>query len=265
MNIPPFAAIITAAGASERFNMGREEKVKKEYLSIDGHTILYRATEPFLEIPSLRAVIVTCPKGSEDETAVALEDLAQVNGLPFLIVEGGKNRTESVKKALEALNNLPFGFEYVAIHDGARPYAKPELIIKTLATASITGAAAPAMRVTDAVKRLGPNGQIEDNVDRTGLVRVQTPQIFRYDWIMDAYSQIEEDESFSDDIEVLTRAGYPCSAVQGEEYNKKITYFKDIPDAEKQIEDYLEARSKGRHSADAVRRMRELMKMKDDE
>lgn len=263
MNIPPFAAIITAAGASERFNKGRDEKVKKEYLSIDGHTILYRATEPFLEIPSLRAIIVTCPKGCEDETAVALEDLASINGLPFLIVEGGKSRTESVKKALDALKNLPFGFEYIAIHDGARPYVTPEMIIRTLATASVSGAAVPAMRVTDAVKRLGSDGTISENVDRTGMVRVQTPQIFRTEWILDSYERVSEDDDFADDIEVLTTAGYPCSAVQGDESNKKITYFKDIPDAEKQIDEYLDARAKGRHSAEAVRRMRELMKESD--
>ena len=265
MNIPPFAAIITAAGASERFNRGREEKVKKEYLSIDGHTILYRATEPFLEIPSLRAVVVTCPKGSEDETAVALEDLVNINGIPFLIVEGGDTRTESVKNALNALRNLPFGFEYIAIHDGARPFVKPELIIQTLATASIAGASAPVMRINDAVKRIGANGLIVENVDRTNLVRVQTPQIFKADWIFDSYERISDDESFADDIEVLINAGYSCSCVQGDESNSKITYFKDISDADKQIEEYLEARDKGRHSADAVRRMRELMKQREEE
>ena len=264
MNIPPFAAIITAAGASERFNKGRDEKVKKEYLSIDGHTILYRATEPFLEIPSLRAVVVTCPKGSEDETAVALEDLASVNGLPFLIVEGGNSRTESVKKALDTLRNLPFGFEYIAIHDGARPFVTPEMIIRTLATASVSGAAAPAKRVNDAVKRLSPDGTISENVDRLGLITVQTPQIFKSDWIFTAYDNINNDDSFADDIEAVTRMGFPCSVVQGDDSNKKITYFIDIPDAEKQIEEYLEARSKGRHSAEAVRRMRELMKQQED-
>ena len=61
MSIPSFALIVTAAGSSLRFSSAFEdgESVKKEFLSIDGHTVLYRATEPFFEIPSLKAVVVT--------------------------------------------------------------------------------------------------------------------------------------------------------------------------------------------------------------
>ena len=82
-NFPSFAAIITAAGKSERFNRNQEESVKKEYLKIDGHTVLYRAAEPFFEIPGLAAVCITCPEGSEDETLIALEDLADINTIPI--------------------------------------------------------------------------------------------------------------------------------------------------------------------------------------
>ena len=128
-NFPSFAAIITAAGKSERFNRNQEESVKKEYLKIDGHTVLYRATEPFFEIPGLAAVCITCPEGSEDETLIALEDLADINTIPFLIIPGGKTRKESVSKALNALRSFESNIEYVAIHDGARPFITPELII----------------------------------------------------------------------------------------------------------------------------------------
>ncbi len=265
MKIPSFAVIITAAGTSERFNKGREEKVKKEYLSIDGHTVLYKATEPFLELPGLVAMVVTCPKGSEDETAVALEDIVDINGLPLLILQGGNNRTESVKKAIKALTELPFGFDYIAIHDGARPFITPEMIINTLATASIVGAAAPAIRVTDALKRLGNDGMIEENLDRANTIRVQTPQIFNANNIIEAYSSLDESTNASDDIEIYTNAGFKCAVVQGSEENRKITYFKDIPNADEQIEAYLKAREDGRHSAKAVRRMRELINQNGDE
>ena len=129
-HIPPFAAVITAAGSSGRFLSGRIEDVKKEYLSIDGHSVLYRAVKPFYEIPGLSAVIVTCPKGSEDEAAVALEDLMDIQTVPMLLVEGGATRTESVRNALKALEGMPASFGYIAIHDGARPYITKELIGK---------------------------------------------------------------------------------------------------------------------------------------
>ena len=263
--IPDFAVIITAAGRSDRFNKGNTESVKKEYLKIGDHTVLYGATEPFLEIPGLKAIVVTCPKGSEDETAVALEDIVNINGLPLLIANGGESRSQSVKSALERLKSLPFDFEYIAIHDGARPYITPDAIIRTLAAATIAGAAAPARRITDAVKRLGPDGFIEESVDRSTLIRVQTPQIFRADLLYEAYERISEDESYADDIEVFQKAGFRCTVVQGDESNRKITYKEDIPDADNQIASYIEARKSGRHSAEASRRMRELMRERTDE
>ena len=185
--IPPFAAIITAAGASARFLNGRIEDVKKEYLSIDGHTVLYKATKPFFEIPGLSAVAVTYPEGSEDEAAVALEDLMDIQTVPMILVPGGDTRTDSVRKALEALRTLPASFDYIAIHDGARPFATKELIIRTLATAAVVGGAAPATRVTDALRTLSPDGMISSTVDKSSIIALQTPQIFSADKLFDAY------------------------------------------------------------------------------
>lgn len=257
-NLPYFAAVITAAGSSERFNRNRDLKVKKEYLQIDGHTVLYRAAEPFFEIPGLAAICVTCPEGSEDETLIALEDLINVNSIPFLIIPGGKTRKESVTKALEKIAEVAPEVEYVAIHDGARPFVTPDLIISTLATATIVGGAAPAIRITDSVKKLGPDGFIHESVDRSQLIRVQTPQIFRFKEILDAHRNTDNDAA-TDDIELYIAAGNRCTVVQGTEENRKITYFKDIPDAEAQAEEYVKALEEGRKSASANRRMRELM------
>ena len=263
-NFPSFAAIITAAGKSERFNRNQEESVKKEYLKIDGHTVLYRAAEPFFEIPGLAAVCITCPEGSEDETLIALEDLADINTIPFLIIPGGKTRKESVSKALNALRSFESNIEYVAIHDGARPFITPELIIKTLAAATIAGSSVPAIRINDSVKRLGEDGMIKESVEREGLVCVQTPQIFRYMEILDAHISSRNNNA-TDDIEIYLEDGKRCMPVQGSAENRKITYLSDIPDAENQIKEYLKEREEGRRSAKATRRMRELLYTKGED
>ena len=264
MSIPALAAVITAAGSSSRFSSGLEQPVKKEYLSIDGHTVLYRAASPFLEIPSLAAMIITCPEGSEDEAAVALEDIMDINAIPVLIVPGGKNRKESVEKALEVLSQLPCEYDYIAVHDGARPYLDSRLIIKTLASATISGASVPAALIGDAVRRLGSDGLISEIIPKKGLVTVQTPQIFSSENLLMAY-QLYQEEDADDDLEVYAAAGFPCSFNPGDPGNKKITYLEDIPDAEEQIKSYLEARDKGRRSSAAIRRMRELSAMRDEE
>ena len=264
MSIPAIAAVITAAGSSSRFSRDLEDSVKKEYLSIDGHTVLYRAAKPFYEIPTLSAVIVTCPEGSEDETAVALEDLMDIATVPLMIVSGGVTRKESVRLALEKLATIPADFEYIAIHDGARPFVSSQLIIRTLAAATIAGGAVPALPVTDAVKRIGADGMFAESISRQGLVTVQTPQIFRKSEILDAYDRFPLPEA-DDDAAVHMWAGYRTTFSPGSPENRKITFLDDIPDAREQAERYLKERDEGRRSAAASRRMRELMAKGDDE
>ncbi|HIV99103.1 MAG TPA: 2-C-methyl-D-erythritol 4-phosphate cytidylyltransferase [Candidatus Ornithospirochaeta avicola] len=258
MSIPPFAVIITAAGKSERFNSSSSFNAKKEFLKIDGHTVLYRATEPFFEIPGLAAVVITCPEGMMEETYLALEDLGEVNSLPFLIIEGGKTRFLSIKNALSRLSSLDLPISYVAIHDGARPFVTPDMIIRALANASVAGGAVPALRITDSVKRLSDDNIICENVDRKQLIRVQTPQVFRFDEILSAYEKYESTDA-SDDAEVFVSAGYRCTVIKGDESNKKITYSSDIPDAEKQSAEYALFLEEAKKSRDASRRMRELL------
>ena len=89
---------------------------------IDDRTVLYHAVEPFIDIPSLQAVIVTYPYGLHDETELALDNLMFAYGVPITLVEGGATRQESVLRALEQLESLQTTIEYVAIHDGARPW-----------------------------------------------------------------------------------------------------------------------------------------------
>ena len=164
MSMPPFALILTAAGSSLRFSYSFEmgQSVKKEFLRIDGHTVLFRACEPFFELPSLTAVVVTCREGSEDETIVAMEDLADISTIPILFIKGGQTRQESVHLALERLSQLDIPFELVAVHDGARPFVTPELIINTMAMAFTHGAAIPALTVTDSIRKITYEEDIPD-------------------------------------------------------------------------------------------------------
>ena len=121
----------------------------------------------------------------------------------------------------------------------------------------------PALRITDAVKKLGKDGLIAENVDRSPLITVQTPQIFRRDEILDAYNRFPGLEA-DDDAAVFISAGYSCTVSRGSIENRKITYISDIPDAEKQAEEYVRMREEGRKSAAASKRMRELLQQGDN-
>ncbi len=251
-NIPPFALVVPAAGSSVRFNSNDlDTNVKKEFLRIDGHTVLYRAVEPFFELDSLKAVVIAAKPGSEKETAYALEELANESRVPLLIVPGGSNRTYSVKNAVERLKNLPVEFDYVAIHDGARPFVTPEIIIKTLATASVATGAASLIPVVDSLKRLNEKGEISEHIDKTSVYTMQSPLIFKWENLYEAFQHITGNET--DDMEVYTNAGYKASYIKGYDFNRKITHFDDIKDAREQIDAYKKEVMRSYMEEEAIR------------
>jgi 2-C-methyl-D-erythritol 4-phosphate cytidylyltransferase/2-C-methyl-D-erythritol 4-phosphate cytidylyltransferase/2-C-methyl-D-erythritol 2,4-cyclodiphosphate synthase len=260
MGFPLHAVIVTAAGRSDRFNKTKSEGVKKEYLSIDGHSVLYRSVVPFLEIPNCQAIVVTCPEGMEDQCAVALEDIFEQNRIPVMLAKGGESRQSSVFNALKMLHDMALPIEYVAIHDGARCYTSPSLIIRTLATATVFKGAVPALPPTDALKTIDENGVLSGHIDRSRTVSVQTPQIFHFPEIFFAHQVAKTNgKAYVDDTEIFSDFGQCVGICEGERENKKITYIEDIPDAEQQIVQYLENLEQGRRSAHAARALQEAI------
>ncbi|MBK5200261.1 MAG: 2-C-methyl-D-erythritol 4-phosphate cytidylyltransferase [Spirochaetaceae bacterium] len=245
MAFPPFAAVITAAGKSERFNNNSDQTVKKEYLKIEGHTVLYRSIIPFLNVPNLQAIVVTAPVDLKEECVVALEELGQRCPVPLVITNGGDSRAESVRNALELVKNLNLGIEYVAIHDGARCFLTPDLIISTIATAKVYGASAPAQIITDSIKEVDQKGVMIRSYDRKSIVTVQTPQVFHFPEILYAHQTANESKQYYDDTEIYSNAGLKVGICMGDPKNIKITYLSDIPDAQSQIEEYIKARAEG--------------------
>ena len=259
MGFPEHAVIVTAAGSSDRFNK-QGLGVKKEYLTIDEHTVLYRSVEPFLQVPNLRAIVVTHPKGMDDQCAIALEEIFDQNIIPVILVEGGKDRQESVYNGLKMLGSMSLPIDYVAIHDGARCFVSPDLIIRTLATATVFGGAVPALSPTDALKGIDKNGVISSHIERSGTVAVQTPQIFHFPEILTAHKNANTNEKcYVDDTEVFTDFGMTVGICDGERENRKITFLEDIPDAEEQIEVYLKNLEEGKRKAKAAIALEQAM------
>lgn len=224
------AVIVTAAGSSCRFNENSNQKQKKEFLTLEGHSVLYRAVEPFTQIDGLVAVVITYQKESYDDTIKALEDLQGKTSVPFFFIEGGCTRQQSVFNALSFLNGKPdLDIDYVSIHDGARPFIKKHLIAFTLASAATYGAAAPAISISDTLIKKDENGFISARLDRTNVCRIQTPQVFRFPDIYLAHLEASENEkNYTDDTEIFCDFGKKVAVIEGDPENKKITYRKDI-------------------------------------
>lgn len=230
-----FDLIVTAAGSSTRFNPDGITHIKKECTLIDGRSVLSLSIAPFLNIPGLRNIVVTYPEERLSEMSAALSSLAFPDETVLHFVKGGESRTESVRNAVLYLSTLDGDRDgLVAVHDGARPFVTEKLIRRILSDAEKYGAAAPALHMTDAVKRCS-GSFITSSIDRSSLVRVQTPQIFSKSKLIDVYSSINPGESYQDDVEPYVMMKNSCFITEGDEENRKITFPEDLEKKEMRI------------------------------
>ena len=217
------AAIIVAAGRGTRAGAG----APKQWRSLGGRPVLERTVSCFQRADIARIIVVLHP----DDMITGLK----LFGGRVTLVAGGKTRSGSVKNALESLD--PKEISKVLIHDGARPFADPDLISRVIDALDSAPAAAPALPVTDALWR-GAEGIVSGTQARAGLYRAQTPQGFALQPIVDAYRAADHaaGQLAADDVEIARAAGLPVTIVAGAEENFKITWAEDFARGEKLIE-----------------------------
>lgn len=208
------AALIVAAGRGLRAGAG----APKQFRAFAGRPMLRWSVEAFRTAPAISRIVVVA------EPSAAL-DIA-LSGLSVEVTPGGETRTDSVRAGLEALaSGVPP--DRVLIHDAARPGVDVDMIAAVLAALERADAAAPGLLVADALKRSGTDGKILDDVPRTDLWRVQTPQGFAFPQLLEAYRTLPEGAAFDDDIAVGRAAGMTAVLVAGAARLGKVTFPED--------------------------------------
>lgn len=215
----PFCSAIVAAAGSSR----RMEGENKLMLPLDGIPVLAR-TLLALDGASLVDEMVVAVR---EEDLLPTGDLCKLYGItkPVKIVRGGESRLESVlAAALECREDAAF----LAVHDGARPLADPELIDRVIALAHRTNAAAPAVPVKDTVK-LVRDGRVESTPDRSLLRAVQTPQVFDAQLLRAALQSAHTlGADITDDCMAVENLGKEVYITEGSYENIKITTPEDM-------------------------------------
>ena len=209
------SALIVAAGKGERLGGG----LPKQYRLLGGKPVLRWAVESLIGHPAIRSVRVVIGQGQGELAATALEGLEV--GEP---IEGGAERADSVRAGLAALSG-----DAVLVHDAARPFCPPAVVDRLIAQLEFSEGAAPVLPVGDTVARA--TEKLDELVDRTGLVRVQTPQAFRLEALRKAYSAWSGDPP-TDETTVLRKAGMDVAIVAGDPALEKITTQSDFQRAE---------------------------------
>ncbi|MCS7316083.1 MAG: 2-C-methyl-D-erythritol 4-phosphate cytidylyltransferase [Bryobacterales bacterium] len=221
------AAIIPAAGLGTRMGRSAAETSgvsRKQFMLLDGAPILLHTLRKF----------IACPLVTEIVVALREEDIGWFSALieregatkPVRLVVGGNSRQESVQHALDAL--AP-DTDLVAVHDAVRPFIDPETLEKVIREAAQGGAAIVGIVPVDTVKQVRGN-KVHGTLPRERLVLAQTPQVFRYELLKEAFDRARQDGFVGTDesslVERLERV--EVSVVPGSDRNIKITKPSDM-------------------------------------
>lgn len=216
---PRTVALIVAAGQGRR--AGGENP--KQFRTVAGKPVIVHAVERLMAMVDAIHLVTGADQEAEARRLLKAWDLASVT-------IGADSRRGSVRAGLEAIAQGG-GAEIVLIHDAARPFLAPEVVKRLLAALDGAAGAIPVLPVADTLVRSG-DGAMGDNVDRTDLHRVQTPQAFRFDEILAAHRAWNDAEEATDDAQILRRSGHDVMLVQGDERLAKLTFPEDFARAE---------------------------------
>jgi 2-C-methyl-D-erythritol 4-phosphate cytidylyltransferase len=215
------AVVIPAAGRSTRFG-GRE---KKPFTLLDGRPVWLRSTELFWTRDDVTKVYLVIAPGDREEFRTRFGHLVAFANAE--LVDGGAERFDSVGNALA---RVPDSVGFVAVHDAVRPLTPGAVIDAVFAAARAHGAAVPAVPVADTLKRVDPvTNRVTGTEPRAGLWQAQTPQVFRRDWLAEAYAKRGElPGRITDDAQLVEALGHPVAVVPGSAVNFKITTKDDL-------------------------------------
>ncbi|WP_102378770.1 2-C-methyl-D-erythritol 4-phosphate cytidylyltransferase [Raoultibacter timonensis] len=219
---PKTAAIILAGGTGERF--GKEGG--KQLVEIAGKPILTWSAEAFDAVGDIGLIVIVCPDDRKDEYLKrAVDPFPFVT--PVVVAPSGPSRQESAFSGLEC---VPDDFEYVVLHDGARPLISPDLILHAInvlkGNIDCDGAvvAHPAVDTLKVVE----NGVIVGTPDRRVFWNAQTPQVFRAGIYRRAHASALSDGFMgTDDSSLIERLGGRVLVVEGKRDNIKLTVPED--------------------------------------
>ena len=225
-SVPPFTAVVPAAGAGVRMQTGR----RKPFLALGSAPVLLHTLCRLSASPACRQIVLAVHADDMPLYSPARRQLLRDEFRVTAVVPGGANRQESVRTALDATEPEP---PLVLIHDAVRPLVRVALVEAVAARAAQTGAALAAAPAVATIKEVDADGRVLRTPARESLWVAQTPQGFHREVIVDAHARAAADGFLgTDDALLVERIGHPVAVVEDSPDNIKITTPEDLAIAE---------------------------------
>ena len=221
------SVILPAAGLGTRMGRTVPEKAgtsRKQFMLLEGSPILLHTIRKFVSSPAVVEIVVALRSEDLDWVRDLLK--RETFGKPVRLVEGGDSRQESVENALATLGPAT---ELVAVHDAVRPFIELSVLEKVFSEAAENGAAIVGIVPVDTVKQVHRN-KIRQTIPRERLILAQTPQVFRFDLLKQAFAKAREDGfAGTDESSLVERLEQvEVSVIPGSDRNIKITKPSDM-------------------------------------
>lgn len=215
--------VIPAAGSSRRM-----ETIDKILALLGGRPVLDWVLDAFEPVTEISEIVLAA--GEQNAPDVRQIITARGSSHRITVCRGGTTRQESVAAGIACLSAT---VDLVLIHDAARPLVTPELIQQGIALARQHGSAVAAIPVVDTIKQVDPTNRVLSTPSRATLYAAQTPQVFRRDWLAEAYERTcDLPAAVTDEASLLELAGLPVYIYPGNRENLKLTTPIDLLIAE---------------------------------
>lgn len=217
-------ALLPAAGSGQRFG----GPVPKQYMKLAGKPIIQHSLECLFQVVDRVTVAIADDDDYWHQLDIAKDERIQ-------LVSGGQTRSESVNNALAAIKNAHKD-DWVLIHDAVRPLVRVADIEKLIVGLSEhENGGLLALPVFDTVKRANMEAAVISTEDREGLWLAQTPQLFRYGRLLNAFKVAARDApeiEITDEALAMEVSGQAVKLIEGCRSNIKITRMADLEFAE---------------------------------
>jgi 2-C-methyl-D-erythritol 4-phosphate cytidylyltransferase len=236
-------AVLAAAGRGERLGRVADSAAgpspaarpdldrPKAFAPLGGRPLLAESLERLEASEWVESIVVVAPPEWEEPVILLAEELGC--GKVAASVAGGATRAESVRIGLD---EVPDDATVILVHDAARPLLPDDVVGRVLAPLGEGwDGAVPALPVVDTVKRVGPDGAVEETLARAELVAVQTPQAFVADLLRSAYASNRLLQA-TDCASLVEAAGGRIKVVEGDMRLKKVTTPEDLALVESWLE-----------------------------
>lgn len=224
--MPNIVAIIPAAGSGSRM----AETLPKQYLALNGIPMIFHTLMAFAAVTRITKIVVVLSPDDKYWDTLFVEHGATIANRVTAIRVGGATRALSVLNSLQEISDQFAIDDWALVHDAARPCIRPRLIEQFLDECALEKVGGLlALPVADTLKLGNSDLRVERTIPRDNLWRAQTPQMFRFNMLIEALARMP---NATDEAQAIEALGHQPKLINGDSANLKVTYATDVRIAE---------------------------------